>query len=377
MKTAADVIKRLEWDPDVDKEDFIVGYMDRLVGLQERPFTAFTWEDLASVDQFALAIPQHRIQYFKYKDVKVWDKNERLDNVFGSTGSGCTITKAIARYEATLRHNDNGAIGDEAAADDYHGAEGEYNDDTCEELVENKADTEESEKSNEVCGVDKNVQHMNKDDGDSTTPVASASKQYTPKKGRDSNFFLGLRLQDEETIKALVDAQRQVVELYPWYRQHVINKNGFHLTLRLLCLTSDDEIRTCAAAMKNITNEVQDYLKKIEPLSFESLDHFGPNVIFVKVIYTAAFIDLLDFISNKLSEAGVNIVSHNLNPHITLIKVPKSARPKGKRSPPILLRFADVEFGSQAIDNIHLCQMGTLTESSDFYTTAASILLKE
>ena len=46
-----------------------------------------------------LAIPKHRIQHFKYKDVKVWDKATRLDNMFGSTGSGITITEVITKYE--------------------------------------------------------------------------------------------------------------------------------------------------------------------------------------------------------------------------------------------------------------------------------------
>ena len=376
MKTAADVIKRLQWDPDVDKEEFIVGYMDRLVGLQERPFTAFTWEDLASVDQFALAIPQHRIQYFKYKNVKVWDKNERLDNVFGSTGSGCTITKAIARYEATLRHHNDGAIGEEASTDGNTGANGKFYDNTF-EVLENKADMEDTEKSNEACGIDENVKYKRTNDENIEINKMDDSKQNTPKKGRDSNYFLGLKLQDEETVKALVDAQRQVLELYPTYKEHVMNKNGFHLTLRLLSLRSDDEIRTCVEAMKNISNEVLKYMQKIEPLAFKGLDHFGPSVVFVKVKYTAAFMDLVDFISDKLSDAGVNIVSHNLNPHITLFKVPKSARPRGKRDPPILIRFADTDFGRQPIDNVHLCQMGTLTKTSDFYTTAASILLNE
>ena len=32
-----------------------------------------------------LAIPQHRIVYFKYKDTKVWDKTQRLDLIFNST----------------------------------------------------------------------------------------------------------------------------------------------------------------------------------------------------------------------------------------------------------------------------------------------------
>jgi hypothetical protein len=43
-----------------------VGYMDRFKGVVEEPFSSFCWgEDLASLDWDTLAIPQHRIQYFK------------------------------------------------------------------------------------------------------------------------------------------------------------------------------------------------------------------------------------------------------------------------------------------------------------------------
>lgn len=105
MKTAADVIKRLQWDESVNKDDFIVGYMDRIVGLVEKRFTAFTWEDLASVDYMSLAIPQHRIQYFKYKSDKVWDKNERLDNVFGSAGNKISLIEAMQKIDSKESEN--------------------------------------------------------------------------------------------------------------------------------------------------------------------------------------------------------------------------------------------------------------------------------
>jgi len=87
MKTAADVISRLQWDTQLPIEKFKVGYIDRFRGVVEQPFTAFCWEDLASVDDYeVLAIPQHRIQYFKYSGSKVWEKATRLDVIFGSTG---------------------------------------------------------------------------------------------------------------------------------------------------------------------------------------------------------------------------------------------------------------------------------------------------
>merc|ERR1712038_1051811 len=106
MKTAEDVIKRLQWDPMLPKEHFVIGYIDRFLGVIEESFTTFSWEDLASVDYDVLAIPQHRIQYFKYKSEKVWDKTNRMDLVFGSTGSHVTILEAMENIDTKLEEEE-------------------------------------------------------------------------------------------------------------------------------------------------------------------------------------------------------------------------------------------------------------------------------
>jgi len=103
MKTAEDVIKRLQWDPLLPQESFVIGYLDRFLGVIEENFTTFTWEDLASVDYEVLAIPQHRIQYFKYKNEKVWNKSERLDIVFGSTGSNIGILEFMDQVDRRIQ----------------------------------------------------------------------------------------------------------------------------------------------------------------------------------------------------------------------------------------------------------------------------------
>jgi len=87
MRTSLDVIKRLQWDENLPKEFFTIGYIDRFKGIIEDPFTKFShWGDLVNADDnIDLAIPQHRIVYFKYKNTKVWDKTQRLDLIFNST----------------------------------------------------------------------------------------------------------------------------------------------------------------------------------------------------------------------------------------------------------------------------------------------------
>ena len=264
-------------------------------------------------------------------------------------------------------------------ADVSSGAKGKVYDNIW-EVVEVMADIEDTEKSMEACGIGdstyEKVIYERKMGGNVDTSITKASKQITPKQ---PNYFLCLKLQDEDTIKALVDVQRLVVGLYPSYRDHAMNNNGWHLTLRVLILRSDDEIRTCDKAMDNISNEVRKYMQKIESLAFKGLGQFGSSIVFAKVQCTAALMDLVEFIYGKLSDAGVSVVSHDFKPHVTLFRIPRWAGSKVEIDSQDLARFADMDFGRQPIDNILLCQMGTLkvTATSGFYTTAASILLKE
>lgn len=88
MRTADDVISRILWDSAVDSSKFVVGYVDRFLGVLERPFDDFTWDtNPCDCDYSAeLALPRHRIQYFIYRGHRVWDRHTRTDRVFGSTG---------------------------------------------------------------------------------------------------------------------------------------------------------------------------------------------------------------------------------------------------------------------------------------------------
>ncbi|EPE08848.1 hypothetical protein F503_04435 [Ophiostoma piceae UAMH 11346] len=81
FRTAQDVIKRLRWDPHLDRSDFIVGYEDRFLGAREKPLEM--WKSEQTDEEF---IPQHRILYFRRRsdDVIVWDRRTRKDVIFGS-----------------------------------------------------------------------------------------------------------------------------------------------------------------------------------------------------------------------------------------------------------------------------------------------------
>ncbi|XP_059498236.1 leukocyte receptor cluster member 9 [Stegostoma tigrinum] len=119
MRTASAVISRLQWDPELCPADFVVGYVDRFCGLVEQPFEAFTWGELADAEPGALAIPQHRIRYFKHRGRLVWDKATRLDDIFGSTGGGRTIRQLLAGAQDGRRSPGAEDFGRPTASEDH------------------------------------------------------------------------------------------------------------------------------------------------------------------------------------------------------------------------------------------------------------------
>lgn len=64
LRTAAAVIHRIRWDARLDRADFSVGYSDRFLGVREEPFSTFCWDEQLAV----MVVPQHRVQYFRFRD---------------------------------------------------------------------------------------------------------------------------------------------------------------------------------------------------------------------------------------------------------------------------------------------------------------------
>lgn len=89
MRTAGDIVSRIQWDDQLDSASFCVLYLDRFEGLKSIAFEEVDWTDPA--------FPEHRIQAFLYEDIVVWDKRIGLDNVYGSRGSGVKFERFIER----------------------------------------------------------------------------------------------------------------------------------------------------------------------------------------------------------------------------------------------------------------------------------------
>ena len=108
LTPAMEVLRRIRWDGTLVPADFTVLYYDRVdKKIEEARFDAPNESVKGKEELFVFAIPEHRISAVKYRERIVWDKDQRLDCVFGSMrGSGMTIGAVIDTYDDWKKEKD-------------------------------------------------------------------------------------------------------------------------------------------------------------------------------------------------------------------------------------------------------------------------------
>jgi len=226
MRTADDVIKRIQWQQEFRSEDFTVGYLDRFLGVQEKEFGAFSWDNIATVDDYAvLAIPKHRIQYFKYRGKVIWDKASRLDNVFGSTGSGITLSSFIADPNAPVVEENLTAW--QAKSDE---GEDSSNDEVDEDEDDGVTVTLASSRPTESlpCSAAKLERPV--------MPPKRQDKRHRP------NYFVCQRITDPAIIKGVEEIQSKIMKAAPAFSACFVDPSSLHMTICTLALDTESQV---------------------------------------------------------------------------------------------------------------------------------------
>lgn len=366
MKTAEDVIKRIQWDDQLPQDEFLVGYIDRFTGIQEKYFTAFSWEDLATVDYTVLAIPKHRIQYFKYRDVKIWDKNDRLDNVFGSLGSKITVYDVIEQYKQDKKNKKS----EEADEDDDENENDDDDDD----------DSDSDDGITISLGASANRATEGASNMDETRLSEDEDDKGVDKYWQDKmrpNHFLALRLSSDDIKQTAEHIQNIILEHEPQYQECCMPPSALHITLCTLGLDTPEQVAHAVQALQKFKSELESIVPKDKPIVLKGIEQFFNRVLYAKVQCPPEFYKFVEHLNLCLKEEGIDIRdNHDFVPHMTVMKITRPvARATGKKyiSPWLYSSQAEVDFGSQVVDNVHLCEMGISRQDDGFYITPASI----
>lgn len=304
MKTAGDVVNRIQWDPEIKKDFVTVGYIDRFLGLKECTFNTFDWGDIVLADYGALAIPEHRISYFKYKEEIVWEKKSRLDNIFGSTGSAQTIRDVIKRLE--------------------------------------------------------NVEFQPK--------TESATQISEPKDHNlelDSpNYFISIPINNFQTKSGIDLLNSDLLEYNDQVESFLLPDTSLHLTLCTLRIDNENEMST----VKQIINESKENLKDNFPIKirFQGLDQFFEKVLFIKCNNEdiLKLKKIKDYFFTQFEENNVNTAGnyYNFVPHLTVFKIKSNPNNRNINVNDFIdknlwEKYKNFNFGEEILNQIQLCKM--------------------
>lgn len=432
LRTAEAVIHRIRWDPHLDPADFSVGYFDRFLGVREEPFSAFCWDEpLAALGPGVLAVPQHRVRYFRFRGRLVWDRASRTDCVFGSgsaQGRGPTILDALGGEDAhgpvdALVGRDTHETGDALVGDHARGAEAAQHEaatpygvgtGACSEQVQAglrnalAVDGGGLEVARSLLTVSKS---RKRDVGVAsaqaflwTEPATTArtvecqalaasgwprglpnrEAEWDPEVWPENSteapmaeatgprqprptHFVALMVTDPGLQAGVAKAQEELVRTEPSCAAFTVPAQALHLTLALLRLAGPGQLTATVSALRHALSDPR--LQVPPRLRFRCLVRQGHRVLYAPP--SPSLEGMAQALNQRLEAEGLRVLQSpgGLHPHLTLAKVPRGS--------PVCLPTTGLsqrqELGSQALGKLWLCRMG---RAGDTYQPLAEVPLE-
>ncbi|XP_055065735.2 leukocyte receptor cluster member 9 [Misgurnus anguillicaudatus] len=415
MRTADDVISRIIWDPSADPADFMVGHLDRFLGVLERPFSDFSWDTQVCDCDFSeeLALPRHRIQYFSYKGQRVWDRDSRTDRVFGSTGQ--TIVPPFAsenqqetadpgQHEETTnaadvsndleettsdfsKEQDDASatnkqeLGDDGNADDEVSGDSARleNEDKKMEVAEDSL-THLAEELSITQQENPKIEEEWKDSWDGEGDMVAESVSSIPQEPRSARqprrptHFICFRVDSPAALQAFHRVQRKVLSHVPQSLPIWVDPATLHVTLSLLVLKSPEEV---SAASELLRTTVRNSHKAPISVSFTpKLKHFNGTVLHITPQPIPDIQSLNSPLQEVFREKGW-LHRHSRSPsyHLTLAKPQEKMTEKMFEGIGSVKLAKDVNFGKLEVNKLYLCVNGQPKTESGFYQAVCVVQL--
>ncbi|XP_062848601.1 leukocyte receptor cluster member 9 [Trichomycterus rosablanca] len=406
MRTADEVISRILWDSSVDPADFMVGHLDRFLGVLERPFCDFSWDTQVCDCDYSeeMAIPRHRIQYFTYKGQRVWDRDSRTDHVFGSTGQTvmppfdreCQPQENVAPDAADQEAGDSSVEKDEqedtvelsvkATGEDIEDTARQMDCSTRGEPVHQSADAGLEQETDGLSISPRNEQAGIEDEWkDSWDRVEEEEKKLEPAQPlpqeprpgrvpRKPTHFICFRVDLPASLNAFQRVQKKVLSHLPQLEPFWVTPETLHVTLCLLVLQSPEEVFAAGELLHSVVRNR--YKPPISVFFPPKLKHFNGRVLHIP---PQPLPDIQTFngpFQEAFREKGW-LHRHSLHPnyHLTLAKVTEEGAERMFEDVGLIRLAKDVNFGKLEVDKLYMCTLNKPRTVSGFYETVCVVNL--
>ncbi|KAH3768840.1 chaperone protein DnaK-like isoform X2 [Dreissena polymorpha] len=180
--------------------------------------------------------------------------------------------------------------------------------------------------------------------------------------------FICVEIRNETLKKELLKVQDRIEQRYPQYAVFRIPSCDFHITLEVLSLPEESDVRKCVSILDQIKKDIGSNMFMCSEILLKGIGQFGDRVIFAKITLSEHFYTCRKMIQQTLVKSNIKCENNSKRfiPHMTLFKIKDS--PEWKLTEKLNLRkFFKTQFGFQSFDNVQLCEMGE--RSNEFYKT--------
>lgn len=427
MRTADEVISRILWDTSVDASEFMVGYVDRFLGVLERPFCDFNWDTNPCDCDYTteLALPRHRIQYFAYRGLRVWDRHSRTDRVFGSTGQ--SLAPPFGKEEEVKDGNNNEDLQQQQdtcseAAEDQAGAVGGQDEDCTRsknrdvekdelnEMIHTFTHThcggntsQEQQESHGLCVAEEaanRLQSLTEQEKDQDDSPPAEKKHYEAKEeslegnedtenpplkqveekcgGRppkkQPTHFISFRADTPAILSCFQQLQEELTAVLPASAPHWQTASKLHVTLCLLVLRGPAEVAAAAEILRQFA-----HLDRNPPVVVTfpvKLKHFNGKVLYLSPQPQLHLHQLNSGLQEAYRKEGwLHRRSYNPRYHLTLAKVDNKERERMFEGVSELRVGKGLNFGRLPVNTLHLCKISS-SGANGFYDVVCTVTLR-
>lgn len=229
------------------------------------------------------------------------------------------------------------------------------------------------------------------DDDDTDIAITSTSKdegQGLSPKGKKKpkrimpNYFLAIRVSNPQIHSGIQIVQDSITAHNEKLTPALIPLATLHLTLMVMHLEDDEQIQKATEVLNQCRTSLEPILcNSTLRLTFSGLDHFGHQVLYVK-LFGEEEMEVLKSVVNIVRETftkeGIpSTDSREFSPHLTVMKLSRNPklRKNGIKKIPAesYSSWVDMSFGEEPVNALQLCSMNKKKEKDGFYKCVATV----
>ncbi|XP_071531694.1 uncharacterized protein [Panulirus ornatus] len=198
------------------------------------------------------------------------------------------------------------------------------------------------------------------------------------------NYFVGIQISNPDIHKSIVKIQEDLVSLDEFLAKSFVDVATSHITLLVAHIDTEDSLTVACAALDECSNRMtDDFSTNPLLLTFSGVSHFSHQVVYACLVEDEHYLRLMNLaetVRQVFLEKGVCMPDTKvLHPHLTIAKISKAPRIKGKRTPRKIdpscyKKHLQIHFGCQTVCGLQLLAMNKPKDEKRYYYSSKEFL---